>query len=194
MHVLATWKTIIVLVAALMLPLAAEPSDLEAVDGPNVRVMRHDDGSRSVFRRSQDDRTLTKRTYSGNGVLTLVTIYRMDTFGNLIGCKIYDGQKTELFKVSYGYHKETGQLVAEHMFDSQVVRKGADGGEIPVRIVNYTYDALGNRSAPIVHTTQPGKLAKDVFGASPSAPDQNLFREDEGPRPANPNARPLQGR
>jgi hypothetical protein len=194
MHVLATWKTIIVLVAALMLPLAAEPNDLEAVDGPNVRVMRHDDGSRSVFRRSQDNRTLTKRTYSGNGVLTLVTIYRMDTFGNLIGCKIYDGQKTELFKVSYGYHKETGQLVAEHMFDARVVRKGADGGEIPVRIVNYTYDALGNRSAPIVHTTQPGKLAEDVFGASPSAPEQNLFREDEGPRPANPNARPLRGR
>lgn len=194
MHALAIWKTIIVLVAALMLPLAASTNDLEAVDGPNVRVFRHEDDSRSVFRRSPDNRTLTKRTYSANGVLTLVTIYRMDNFGNLIGCKIFDGQQTELFKVSYGYHKETGQLVAEHMFDSRVVRKNADGHELPVRIVNYTYDALGNRSKPIVHTTQPGRMARDVFGASPSAPEQNLFKEEGAPRPANPNARPLGGR
>ena len=47
----------------------AQDDGFDAVDGPNVRVMRHDDGSRTIFTRSPDNRTLTKKTYTGNGAL-----------------------------------------------------------------------------------------------------------------------------
>ncbi len=165
---------------------------MDAVDGPNVRVIRHDDGSRSVFYRSPDNRMLVKKTYQ-NGTLTLVTQYNMGPHDNLVGCKIFDGRKQELFKVRYGYDKNTGYLVAEDMFDSRVYREDPNTGkEMPVRKVRYTYDSEGNRSAPIVLTTVPGKTAKEVFDPGPSAPVQNLF--NDGPTatpPVNPNARPV---
>ena len=147
----------------------------DAVDGPNVRVMRHDDGSRTVFTRSPDNRTLTKKTFRGTGALSMVTIYRMDTHGNTLTCKIYDGQKNELFKSRYGYHKVTGQLVEEQMFDARVKRIDPNTGqEMPVRRFIYTYDAFGKRNKPIAITLTPGKTAEEIYGA-PSAPESNPF-------------------
>jgi len=155
----------------------AADSGFDAVDGPNVRVMRHDDGSRTIFTRSPDSRTLTKRTYTGNGALYLITIYRMDAHGNPTGCKIYDGKKNEMFKTSYGYRKSDGKLVEERMFDSRVKRINPDtGDEMPVRRFLYTYDALGNRSAPIAITLIPGQTAEDVYG-KPSALESDPFLE-----------------
>ena len=152
-----------------------EPSGFDATEGPNVRVMRHDDGSRTIFCRSPDARTLTKKTYTGAGALFLVTIYRMDAKGNPMNCKIYDGQKNEMFKSRYGYRKSDGQLVEEQMFDSRVKRIDPNTAEeMPVRRFIYTYDALGNRGAPISITLTPGKTAEEVYG-KPTAPDVNLF-------------------
>ena len=153
----------------------SEKSDFEAVDGPNVRVTRHDDGSRTIFSRSPDARTLTKKTYSSGGALFLVTIYRMDAQGNPMNCKIYDGKKNEMFKSRYGYRKSDGQLVEEQMFDSRVKRIDPNTGEeMPVRRFLYTYDALGNRSAPISITLTPGKTAEEVYG-KPTALDADPF-------------------
>ena len=100
----------IVCVLAAM-PAVAQEEGFDSVDGPNVRVMRHDDGGRTVFTRSPDQRTLTKRTFGANRNLTMVTVYRMDENGNPLNCKIFDGQRTELYKASYGYHRQTGQLI-----------------------------------------------------------------------------------
>jgi len=158
----------------------ATENGFDAVDGPNVRVMRHDDGSRTVFTRSPDNRNLTKRTFTANGALYLVTIYRMDEHGNPTGCKIYDGQKNEMFKTSYGYRKNDGQLVEERMFDSRVKRIDPNTGrEMPVRRFLYTYDALGNRSAPIAITLIPGQTAEEVYGG-PSALESDPFLQGDG--------------
>jgi hypothetical protein len=152
-----------------------EDAGFDAVDGPNVRVTRHDDGSRTVFIRSPDNRTLSKKTYTANGEMFLLTVYRMDANGNPMNCKIYDAQKTEMFKSRYGYRKTDGFLVEEQMFDSRVKRIDPNtGDEMPVRRFIYTYDALGNRSAPISITLIPGKTAEEVYGA-PSALDVNPF-------------------
>ncbi len=158
-----------------MLPVFSEEAGFDSVDGPNVRVMRHEDGSRTIFTRSPDNRVLTKKTFTANGALFLVTIYRMDAHGNPMNCKIYDGQKNEMFKSSYGYRNSDGLLVEELMFDSRVKRTapGTDK-EIPVRIFRYTYDALGKRSKPMATTLIPGATAEDVFGG-PSALDVNPF-------------------
>jgi hypothetical protein len=102
----------------------------------------------------------------------------MDGNGNTLSCKIYDGSKTELYKVRYGYRKSDGQLVEEQMFDSRVKRiNPATGQEMPVRRFIYTYDANGKRSAPISITLTPGKRAEDLYkGAGPSALEANPFQ------------------
>jgi hypothetical protein len=160
-----------------VIPAYADEIGFDAVDGPNVRVMRHNDGSKTIFTRSPDNRSLTKRTYGPKGVVKMLTIYRMDEHGNPTGCKIYDGNKNELYKFSYGYRKTDGKLAEERMFDSRVKRiDPKTGNEMPVRRFLYYYDALGNRSAPIAITLIPGADPEDFFGA-PSALDKNPFGE-----------------
>ncbi len=182
MNWLATWK-IGVLAAGLLTSVPCHASDLEAVDGPNVRTMRHKDGSRTVFIRSPDSKTLTKKTFL-NGVLTMMTIYKMDSRGNPLGCKIRDGQNQELFKVSYGYNKLNGFLLErEVMFDSRVKRINKDTGkEQPVQIIAYIYDAEGKRSAPIAYNLLPGKKMEEVFGVKSSALEVNPFNESSPPQ------------
>ena len=139
--------------------------------------MKHKDGSRAVFTRSPDSRTLTKKTFSPNGKLSMLTTYRMDSNGNPLGCKIKDGQNTEMFKVSYGYHKVTGLLMEELMFDSRVRRLNpANGKELPVQRIVYLYDAEGKRSAPMVFNLLPGKTFEQVFGVKSSALESNPFK------------------
>jgi len=179
MKVFATWN---ILIAALALIFCGiiQANELEAVDGPNVRVLRHEDGSRAIFIRSPDSRVLTKKTFSANGIRTMLTIYKMDSRGNPLGCKIYDGKKNELFKVSYGYHRTTGQLEQERMFDSRVVRKDPNTGkEMPVQIIRYLYDAEGKRSAPIVFNLLPGKTFEEIFGVKSSALETNPFNDGQ---------------
>jgi hypothetical protein len=174
MNWLATCKTALISLGLIAsLPCRAED---DAVDGPYVRKMQHEDGSKSVFTRSPDNLTLTKKTYSPNGPLAMVTIYRMFPNGNPKSCKIYDGLKNELYKVSYGYHKVTGLLVSELMFDSRVKRM-RDGKEIPVQQVRYIYDAEGKRSAPIVFNVLPGKTFEEVFGKKSAELEVNPFKE-----------------
>jgi hypothetical protein len=88
---LANWKIsnpLLAVAAALCLCFQVQGSELEAVDGPNVRVMRHDDGSRTLFTRTPDNRSLTKKKFNANGVLVMMTNYRMDSNSNPVSCKI----------------------------------------------------------------------------------------------------------
>jgi hypothetical protein len=195
MNLLATWKISLVcaaIMAAGPFASAAVDKDFEAVDGPNVRVMRHDDGTRTLFTRTPDNRTLTKKKFTANGVMTMRTIYRMDSSGNPIACKIFDGQGQELFKVSYGYRKIDGQLVEERMFDARVVRRDPNTGrEMPVQRICYVYDNKGNRSAPIVLNLLPGKTFEEVFGVPSSALETNPFKGSSPEGLANPRAKPV---
>lgn len=180
MKPLATLK--ILLLAALLLPAPCRASEFDGVDGPNVRYMKLQDGSRSVFIRSPDNRTLTKKTFSPNGILSMITTYKMDANANPLGCKIRDGQNQELFKVSYGYHRVTGLLVEELMFDSRVKRISKDTGkEMPVQKIVYLYDAQGKRSAPIAYNLLPGKTFEQVFGLKSSALETNPFKDSPQP-------------
>ena len=195
MSFLANWKIsnpLLAVLSALCLCLQVKGNELEAVDGPNVRVMRHDDGSRTLFTRTPDNRSLTMKKFNANGVLVMMTNYRMDSNRNPVSCKIYDGANNLLYKVSYGYRKSDGQLVEERMFDARTKRQDPNTGvEMPVQRVCYVYDAQGNRSAPIVYNLLPGKTFEEVFGVKSSALDVNPFKEDAGKAPANPNARPV---
>ena len=145
--------------------------------GPNVRIKRHQDGSRTVFRRSPDDRTLVKRTWGANGAVKMIVVYRLNAQGNPLACKIFDGRETLLYKVSYGYSRTTERLQAEKMFDARATRTDPNTGkETPIRIMYYNYDAQGNATAPEVYTFKEGKSAEDVFGATGTFPQDNPFK------------------
>lgn len=150
--------------------------------GPNIRFMRHFDGTRTEFRRSPDDRIHTKKTFTSSGALALVSVYRMDENGNPRSCKIFDGRKNLLYKVSYGYHRGHGRLVAEDMFDARVKRINPNTNrEMPVRRMYYTYDAQGNRSRPICYVFVKGKTAEEVFGKDKTQstfPENNPFMKE----------------
>jgi len=182
MNPLATWK-MMAIALSLIAGLHCQAKEIEAVDGPNVRKIRQQDGSKSIFIRSPDNKTLTKQTYSPNGTLTMQTTYKMAANGDPLSCKIKDGLGREMFKVSYGYHRVTSQLVSELMFDCQVKRINKDTGkEQPVQIVRYLYDAEGKRSAPIVYNLLPGKYMEEVFGIKSSALESNPFNETAPPQ------------
>jgi hypothetical protein len=144
----------------------------------NVRMMRNEDGSITEFRRSSDERVLEKRTYGerpgGNGerVLRFSVIYRKDVQGRLRTGKVYDGAGEILFRVQYGYHRETGRLVAENMYDARQKRtrvvNGPDGKPMEVekviRRLYYRYDAQGRPAKPIVFCAPEGEYAEKLFG------------------------------
>lgn len=158
------------------------------IEGPNVRVMRHPDGSTTRFTRSPDNRVLTKRKLSANGVLKMLTVYRMDKHGNPTSCQIFDGQKTRLFKVSYGYRRSDGQLVEERMFDARVKRRDPHTGkEMPVQRICYVFDSQGNRSAPIVINLlkpQQGRPTfEEIFGIKSTELEVNPFEDNLPGRP-----------
>lgn len=198
MRTLATGKIIALLFALVWQALAAAPvaPESEAVDGPNVRVIRHGDGSKSVFTRSPDNRVITKKTFVG-GKLSLITVYRLDGMGNPHGCDISDGQGTRLYRVDYGYRKQDGQLVMERMWDCRTKRFYPKNPtvEMPVQVVEYLIDAQGKRSMPIVTSTLPGKTFEQVYGASTSAMDPTMFREENaGGQAVKPGGKPARGR
>ena len=192
MNTLATGKIIALLFALLWQTLPAA-NDADAVDGPNVRVIRHGDGSKSVFTRSPDNKVITKKTYAGTrGTLALVTTYRNDSFGNPISCDITDGQGTKLYRVDYGYRKSDGQLVMERMFDCRVKRLDPRDPkqELPVQVVQYLIDAQGKRSKPIVTSTLKGGTFEEVYGDKTTAMDPKLFDGNKPVKPTRPGTRP----
>lgn len=145
----------------------------------NVRIMRNQDGSFTEFKKSSDERVIERRNYSaqngGNGerVLRMSIIYRKDVHGKMRSGRIHDGSGKILYRVVYGYHKETGKLVAENMFDARVKRTEiitdpvtgkTTEVEKPVRKLYHRYDAQGRRAKPIVICLPPGKTADELFG------------------------------
>jgi len=165
------------------IPTAQAASPAKGTDH-NVRIMRNNDGSYTKFSKSSDERIIELRNYSasnggsGERVLRMSIIYRKDVFGKLRSGKIYDGTGKVLYRVVYGYHKKTGRLVAENMYDARVKRTKivtdpktgkTKEVEIPVRRLYHRYDAEGHPAKPIVFCMPAGKRAEELFGKDGSS-------------------------
>lgn len=174
----SVWRVLAAAVGLLVLPACALAQDEVVIHGPNVRVIKHVDGSESTLTRSPDQKVITKRTTKG-GRLVIVTVYRLHANGNLLACDIFDGQKTRLYRVDYGYRKVDGQLVMERMFDCRVRRVWKNHPELekPVRIVEYLIDAQGKASKPLVRNHLEGDTFERDYGAPNSAIDPKIFDE-----------------
>ena len=163
--------------------------------GPHVRVVRHDDGSRSIFKKLPNQKGMQKRMYSADGILISITQYATGKWGQLTGCKIYDSNKNEIYKVAYGYDKYTARLLEERMFDSKT--------NLLLRRFIYTYDAAGNRSKPLCINIRKDvaeeykKKVTEKVGAEeynkmimgPSMPEKDPFADD--PSRATPGITPI---
>jgi hypothetical protein len=184
---MTTLKTSLLLVATgiLLYPSAqASNANKDLKADHNVRIMRNEDGSYTKFSKSADGRVIWRRNYkessNGNGerVLRMSIIYRKDVHGKLRSGRIHDGTGKILYRVVYGYHKETGQLVAENMYDARVKRTKivtdpktgkTKEVEIPVRRLYHRYDAQGRPAKPIVFCMPAGKRAEELFGKDGSS-------------------------
>ena len=150
------------------------PSGWEA-QGPNVRVMKHYDGSRTMYRRTPGKKILVKKKVDPAGKIQIITHYYMDDHGNPRSCKIYNAKNTLLFKVSYAYEISTGRLVGERMFHANK-KDPKTGQPLIASETRYTYDAQGNRSKPVTFTFVKGKTAEEVFGGN-ARKQQSTFPE-----------------
>lgn len=164
--------------------------DLWESKGPHVRIKKNDqDGSYVVFERSPDDRRLVKTTKNENGEVKMKATYTRDTKGFLRYGQIHDGQGVLIYRVQYGYDNESGQLVAEQMFDARVkhffptLDKNGQRKEMPIRRVYYFYDSEGNQSKAISLVPKAGKTARETFKKTNKPLD--LYGEEEGFDPNN---------
>lgn len=159
--------------------------DLWESKGPHVRIKRNDqDGSYIVFERTPDDRRLVKTMMNQNDQVEMKAVYYRNPRGFLTTGRIHDGRGTLIFRVVYGYDKQTGLLVAEDMFDARVKRfypptvrddKG-ERVEMPIRRVYYFYDADGNQAKAMSLVPRAGKTAEEIFTKSGDRLD--LYGED----------------
>jgi len=157
----------------------AQPVIAADANTTSVRIMRNEDGSFTEFKRSPDERIIERRTYAerqggaGDRELLMTIIYRKDKHGKLRSGKIRAAGGELLYRVVYGYHRVTGNLVAEDMFDARQKRGKVITDpktnqpvfkEEPVRYLRHRYDAQGKQLKPIVISTLAGRTAEELFG------------------------------
>lgn len=163
-----------------------------------VRLSQNRDGTYTEFKRNPSNTTLEKRTFgekpNGEKILISRTLYRRDKHGNLRSGQVLDGQGKKLFRIVYGYHRNSGRLIAENMYDARVKRTkpGNPNEEEPVRATRWHYDAQGKQSAPIVFTSQAGASSESLMKwLDVNTPGSDVEKDPYRRVPVNPNARPL---
>lgn len=146
-------KHFLTLVCMLMAWLACgaygQSPDLRTENRNMTRVVRHPDGSRSIYVRNKDTHGMVCCTYTASGKLAAVNEYHEGKFGQLTGCTIYSnerGRKEIVYKVAYGYDS-SGRLIEERMYSHP-------HGKLVQRVI-YKYDAGGNRSKPLIISLNP---------------------------------------
>ena len=155
----------VALAAAVSAPVAsAQSPDISHEDRDVVRVMRHPDGSRSVYKRQANWKGMRCATYSASGKLAAINDYTEGKHGQLIACTIYDSNRQPKLRVAYGYDRQ-GRLVEERMYtvlDKKLVQR-----------VIYRYDANGERPKPLNVSLNNGETA---FGPSIIQDVENAHR------------------
>lgn len=154
------------LMACAVYEASAQSPDLANESRDLSRVVRHPDGSRSVYKRQRGEKGMKCATYTASGRLAAINDYREGNYGQLVGCVIYDAQRQPIYKVAYGYDS-SGRLIEERMFSHPA-------GKLVQRVI-YTYDAGGNRNKPLIISLNPA-------GANQIAPtmkeDVNRIRKE----------------
>lgn len=137
----------------------AQSPDLAKESRDLSRVVRHPDGSRSIYTRAHNTKGMQCSTYTASGKLAAINDYQEGKYGQLVACNIYNHQRALIYKVAYGYDS-SARLIEERMFSHP-------HGKLVQRVI-YKYDSAGNRSKPLIISLNPES-------AKPLAP---TMRED----------------
>lgn len=111
-----------------------------------ARVVRHPDGSRSIYERHRNAKGMRCATYTASGKLAAINDYIEGKYGLLVSCMIYNNARRLIYKVAYGYDS-SARLIEERMFS-------CPDGKLVQRVI-YKYDASGNRSKPLIISLNP---------------------------------------
>ena len=173
-------------------------------EGAHVRILKNSDGSSTQFKRDHTNTRLEQSSFkekeNGEKIIRTRTVYRRDLNGRLRSGIIEDGQKNKLYRIKYGYDKNTGRLIAENMYDMRVTRRNDPtdpNKETPVRALRYSYTAQGQRSKPVVYVGVKGKTAEELKKWINKNGYQNGTQPIDDPfrnQTVNPNAKPLRKR
>lgn len=125
----------------------AQSPDLSRENRDLSRVVRHPDGSVSVYKRQKNMKGMRCATYTASGKLAAINDYHEGKYGQLVGCDIYDNQYNPIYKVAYGYD-HSARLIEERMYSHPQQKL--------VQRVIYKYDSGGNRSKPLIISLNPG--------------------------------------
>ena len=139
------------LLSSLLMLCLLPVADAQSVDVTNqerdvVRVLRHPDGTRSIYKRQAGWRGMRCATYTASGKLAAINDYTEGKYGQLMGCHIYDSGRNLIYKVSYGYDQKA-RLIEERMYSHPDMKL--------VQRVIYKYDAGGKRSKPLIISLNP---------------------------------------
>lgn len=148
----------------------AQSADLANTSGDMVRVVRHPDGTRSIYQRQIGWKGMRCSTYSASGKLAAVNDYTEGKYGQLVACIIYDSSKKNIiYKVAYGYDQRA-RLVEERMYNHPA-------GKLVQRVI-YKYDRNGERSKPLIISLNTGGGVPTQEIAPTMADDVNAINKD----------------
>lgn len=134
------------MLGGMMFPAWGQSPDLANESKDLSRVVRHPDGSRSVYKRQRGSKGMRCATYTASGRLAAINDYHEGKYGQLVGCVIYDYNRQPIYKVAYGYDS-SARLIEERMYSHPQ-------GKLVQRVI-YKYDAGGNRSKPLIVSLDP---------------------------------------
>lgn len=157
--------TLLALLACVVSEASAQSPDLRNEYKDLSRVVRHPDGSRSVYRRQRNVKGMQCSTYTATGKLAAINDYFEGKYGQLVGCNIYDHKRELIYKVAYGYDS-AARLIEERMFSHP-------GNKLVQRVI-YKYDSGGNRSKPLIITLD---AASRSIGPTMSEETGRTYRE-----------------
>jgi hypothetical protein len=183
-------------VAALVLPALAwtaassaqtAPSNLPATStGPFVRMVRHNDGSRSVTARDAGKTEQEVLTYDSEGELKLRRIYQLDRYGKATTFIIQDGSGRPVLRGEFAYDSRD-RMTEERLY-------GVPGNQL-IRRLNQDYEpTTGKKLKPRIqsHSPLPEELLywMDPDSAQPGALEAAMKAAQAKGGPAAPAPAP----
>lgn len=146
--------------------LPAQSPDLANESRDLARMVRHPDGSRSVYKRQRGTKGMRCASYTASGKLAAINDYHEGKYGQLVGCVIYNAERQPIYKVNYGYDR-SARLVEERMYS-------CPQGKLVQRVI-YKYDAAGNRSKPLIISLDTS--SKQLITPTMKGDENKIYRE-----------------
>ncbi len=190
MKLLTTFITATVLVAAAR----GEDGMVNRPVGAFGRKFIHRDGTYTLSAKQGDKTTIVEETYTKRNIMIFKRVFQTDSLGRLRNGVIYDGRKTPMGSIYYGYDKKTDQIAEEQQYNKkgQLIRRVFYPGAL--RDVPGVDPRVVREGAAIVYNPDdPQAKPVQVQAPPPTAPVQSEQNEFTPGIPIGRAAQPVTG-